>query len=69
MNAEKAAIISEVHLFDIYIGKGMEPGKKSLAFRILLQDTEKTLVDKEVDEAITKLINVLESKYNAKLRR
>ncbi len=68
MNAEKAAIISEIQLFDIYSGKGMESGKKSLAFRILLQDTEKTLVDKEVDEAIAKLINVLESKYNAKLR-
>lgn len=68
MNAEKAAIISEIHLFDIYSGKGMESGKKSLAFRILLQDSEKTLVDKEVDEAIAKLISILESKYNAKLR-
>jgi phenylalanyl-tRNA synthetase beta chain len=68
MNTEKTAIVSEIYLFDLYSGKGMEPGKKSLAFRILLQDAEKTLVDKEVDEAITKLINVLESKYNAKLR-
>lgn len=68
MNTEKAAIVSEIYLFDLYSGKGMEPGKKSLAFRILLQDAEKTLIDKEVDEAITKLINVLESKYNAKLR-
>lgn len=68
MYAEKAAIISEIHLFDMYSGKGMESGKKSLAFRILLQDTEKTLIDKEVDEAITKLISLLESKYNAKLR-
>ncbi|WP_430233365.1 phenylalanine--tRNA ligase subunit beta [Nitrosomonas communis] len=69
MNAEKVDIISEIHLFDIYSGKGMEAGKKSLAFRILLQDTEKTLVDKEVEEAIAQLLNVLESKYNAKLRR
>lgn len=68
MNVEKATIISEIRLFDVYSGKGMEFGKKSLAFRILLQDIEKTLVDKEVDEAIAKLINVLESKYNAKLR-
>lgn len=68
MNAEKADIVSEIYLFDVYSGKGMEPGKKSLAFRILLQDTEKTLIDKEVDDAIAKLISVLESKYNAKLR-
>lgn len=68
MYAEKVAIISEIHLFDIYSGKGLEPGKKSLAFRILLQDTEKTLIDREVDEAVAKLISILESKYNAKLR-
>lgn len=68
MNTEKAAIVSEIRLFDIYSGKGMEPGKKSLAFRILLQDAEKTLIDKEIDDAIAKLISILESKYNAKLR-
>ncbi|SDY97694.1 phenylalanine--tRNA ligase subunit beta [Nitrosomonas sp. Nm33] len=68
INTEKAAIISEIHLFDVYSGKGMEFGKKSLAFRILLQDTEKTLVDKEIDEAISELIGILESKFNAKLR-
>lgn len=68
MNAEKTAIISEIHLFDMYSGEAMGLGKKSLAFRILLQDAEKTLIDKEIDEAIADLIGILESKYHAKLR-
>ncbi|MGH8761830.1 MAG: phenylalanine--tRNA ligase subunit beta [Nitrosospira sp.] len=68
MQTEKLPIISEISLFDIYRGKGMEDGKKSLAFRVLLQDTEKTLTDAEADLAITKLINILERRFGARLR-
>ncbi|SFE77527.1 phenylalanine--tRNA ligase subunit beta [Nitrosomonas sp. Nm166] len=68
MNAEKSIIISDITLFDIYRGKGMESTKKSLAFRILLQDTEKTLTDEEADFAVTSLIKILESKFSATLR-
>ncbi|MEK7769184.1 MAG: hypothetical protein AAB286_05635, partial [Pseudomonadota bacterium] len=51
-----------------YRGKGMENGKKSLAFRVLLQDTEKTLTDAEADLAITKLLDILQSQFDARLR-
>lgn len=68
MVAEKSAIISNISLFDIYRGKGMEDTKKSLAFRVLLQDTEKTLTDEEADFAVTSLIKILESKFGATLR-
>ncbi len=68
MYAEKIPIISEISLFDIYRGKGVEEDKKSLAFRILLQDTEKTLTDQDADFVITSLINLLERKFEAKLR-
>lgn len=68
MIAEKSAIVSDISLFDIYRGKGMEGTKKSLAFRVLLQDTEKTLTDEEADFAVTGLIKILENKFGATLR-
>ena len=55
MQAEQLSIISEISLFDVYHGKGMENGKKSLAFRVLLQDTEKTLTDAEADLAVAQV--------------
>lgn len=57
----------EVGLFDVYRGKGMEPGKKSLAFRVLLQDTQKTMTDVEVEAAMQKLLAALTG-HGARLR-
>jgi phenylalanyl-tRNA synthetase beta chain len=68
MNAEKSVIVSDISLFDIYRGKGMESSEKSLAFRVLLQDTEKTLTDEEADFAVTRLIEILKNKFGATLR-
>jgi phenylalanyl-tRNA synthetase beta chain len=64
---EKAANVVEIGLFDLYRGKGVEPGKKSLAFRVLLQDTKKTLTDAEIDPSVAHLIEVLQ-KNGAQLR-
>ncbi len=62
------AIVDDVALFDVYRGKGIETGKKGLAFRVLLQDTQKTLTDAEVDKAVEGLIGILEKEHGAKLR-
>ncbi len=61
-------IVTEIGLFDEYRGTGVEGGKKSLAFRVLLQDTRKTLTDAEVDSAVSRLVQVLQKEFNAKLR-
>lgn len=68
LNAEKSAIVSDISLFDIYRGKGMDSSKKSLAFRVLLQDTEKTLTDEEADSAVASLVEILKNKFSAALR-
>jgi phenylalanyl-tRNA synthetase beta chain len=68
MRSEKLSIISEIALFDVYQGKGVESDKKSLAFRMLLQDTEKTLTDAQADQAVAKLISILENRFGARLR-
>jgi phenylalanyl-tRNA synthetase beta chain len=65
---EKPAIVTEIGLFDIYRGMGVEKGKKSLAFRVLLQDTRKTLTDAEVESAVSHLRRILQQQFNAKLR-
>ncbi|MCB5195352.1 phenylalanine--tRNA ligase subunit beta [Deefgea salmonis] len=56
----KLPIISSVEVFDVYRGKGLPDGKKSLAFKILLQDTLKTLTDEEIDIAVAKLLQKAE---------
>ncbi|TXI19554.1 MAG: phenylalanine--tRNA ligase subunit beta [Nitrosomonas sp.] len=68
MHAEKSEIVLDISLFDIYRGKGVESTKKSLAFRVSLQDTAKTLTDEEADSAVTDLIKVLKTKFGAILR-
>ena len=60
--------VVEIALFDIYRGTGVEEGKKSLAFRVLLQDTRKTLTDAEVESAISQLRRILQQQFNAKFR-
>jgi len=52
--AEKK-LVTEVSLFDVYQGKGIQDGQKSLAIEVTLQPREKTLTDEEI-EAISKRI-------------
>lgn len=61
-------LVRDVRLFDIYTGKGVEEGKKSLAFRIVMQDTQRTLQDAEVDAAMQQIIALLQTAFAARLR-
>ena len=60
MHAENARNVVEIALFDLYRGKGVEENKKSLAFRVLLQDTQKTLTDIEIEQSVLRLVAVLQ---------
>ncbi len=60
--------VVELAIFDLYNGKGIDYGKKSIAFKILLQDTQKTMTDPEVDGVVTRLTQVLSDRFGAKLR-
>jgi phenylalanyl-tRNA synthetase beta chain len=68
MEAEKAPIVQAVRLFSLYRGAGLPPGSKSLAFRVVMQDTERTLTDAEADAARDALVVLLGRKFSAKLR-
>lgn len=61
-------IVRELELFDFYHGHGVPAGKKSLAFRIVMQDTERTLTEPEVEEAVTKIVEAVTNRHGAQLR-
>jgi phenylalanyl-tRNA synthetase beta chain len=67
LNRQNAPYVTELALFDVYRGQGVEEGEKSLAFRVLLKDTQKTLTDSEIEPSIAMLVEALH-KIGAKLR-
>jgi phenylalanyl-tRNA synthetase beta chain len=68
VQAEKPPIVQEVRLFDLYQGQSLPAGKKSLAFRVVMQDTERTLTDAEADSARDALVELWGRRFGAKLR-
>ena len=68
LNAAAPAIVKHIQLFDLYQGKGIAPDKKSLAFRVLMQDTQRTLEDAEVDAAVATLLRCAQNDFDACLR-
>lgn len=61
-------LVSNVALFDVYRGAGVEEGKKSLAFSVMLQDASKTLTDEEVEQAVSVLLDAVTERHAARLR-
>ena len=57
-----------LNLFDVYKGKGIEPGYKSLALSLILQNPEKTLEEAEIQQAVDTVVKSLESEFGAALR-
>ena len=68
LKGQLPALVQDVQLFDVYTGKGVPENKKSLAFRIVMQDTQRTLQDTEVDLAMQQLVSCLEQAFAAQLR-
>jgi phenylalanyl-tRNA synthetase beta chain len=62
------SLVSDVTLFDLYEGKGIEAGKKSLAIEVKLQPREKSLTDADIDIFAGKLISEITRKTGATLR-
>ncbi|MFV3076597.1 phenylalanine--tRNA ligase subunit beta [Niveispirillum fermenti] len=61
-------LISDVSLFDVYEGKGVEPGFKSVALSVTLQPTGKTLTDTEIDAVAAKVVAAVAKATGASLR-
>ncbi len=61
-------LITDAYIFDVYTGKGIEPGKKSVAFAVTIQPREKSLVDAELEEISEKIIGAVIAKTGGTLR-
>ena len=68
LRADLPALVVDLQLFDVYAGKGVPENKKSLALRVVMQDTQRTLQDLEVDAATQHLVSTLEKTFGAQLR-
>jgi len=61
-------IVQSVELFDIYLGKGIPDGKKSMAYRVTFGSEKQTLSDQEVDEAFKALVDKVKDEMGATIR-
>ena len=64
----ETSILKSLSLFDVYQGDKLPEGKKSYAISFSLQDTNKTLTDKQIDKSIQNLLRNFEEKLGASLR-
>ena len=67
LGADKA-LIADARVFDVYQGKGVPEGQKSVAVEVTVQPTEKTLTDAEIEALSARIIAAAEKAVGAKLR-
>ncbi len=61
-------LLKECKLFDIYRGKGVDEGKKSVAFNLILRSDDRSLTSEEADEDVKSILATLEKELGAVLR-
>jgi phenylalanyl-tRNA synthetase beta chain len=66
-SAERS-LVSDIGVFDVYQGKGLPEGAKSVAINVTLQPRERTLTDAEIDDAMAKIVAEVSRKTGATLR-
>jgi phenylalanyl-tRNA synthetase beta chain len=49
-------LITDVRVFDVYEGEGIEPGKKSIAIAVTLQPRERTMTEQEIDAVSARIV-------------
>jgi len=68
LDAAKPPYVERIEPFDLYRGARLSSGKKSLAILVLMQDTERTLTDADIDSAMSILLGALRDRFGATLR-
>ncbi|HFD79875.1 MAG TPA: phenylalanine--tRNA ligase subunit beta, partial [Gammaproteobacteria bacterium] len=61
-------LLKDLLVFDVYQGEGVESGRKSIAFGLILQDSSRTLTDEDVEGVISAITAQLEQRFGATLR-
>ncbi len=68
VRAAAGTYLTDLRLFDVYTGKGIDPKRKSLALGLTFRDQSRTLGDEDVNLAVGQVIDLLEKNYKAELR-
>ena len=63
-----SGLLSEVRVFDVYRGPGVETGRKSVALGLILQDSSRTLTDVDADAVVTAVVSRLRDELSAYIR-
>ncbi|MGY5579557.1 phenylalanine--tRNA ligase subunit beta [Vibrio cincinnatiensis] len=61
-------LLKEAKLFDVYVGKGVAEGKKSLAIVLTLQSSERTLEEADIAAAVENIVKAVVEQFSATLR-
>ncbi len=71
VNIKKAggSLLSKIEVFDVYEGTGIPEGKKSIAYSLTFEKENRTLTDEEINSTMEKIIEFVEKKNNAELRK
>jgi len=67
-HASGGELLTEAKLFDVYVGKGVEEGKKSLAIALTLQSVERTLEEADIAAAVEGIVKAVSEQFGATLR-
>ena len=65
---EAGELLQDLRVFDVYQGEGIESGRKSIAFGLILQGSSRTLTDTDVDSVMNGITGQLERQFGAILR-
>jgi phenylalanyl-tRNA synthetase beta chain len=68
VSVSAGSVLKELRIFDVYRGKGIEPGRKSIALGLILQETSRTLTDADADAVIGAVVARLKNDQNATIR-
>jgi phenylalanyl-tRNA synthetase beta chain len=68
VSVSAGATLKELRVFDVYRGPGVEPGRKSVALGLILQETSRTLTDGDADAVVAAVVARLEQDHNATIR-
>ena len=68
VRAAERSLIARISVFDVYSGKGIEPGKKSIALSVVLQPTDKTFTEAEIETISSRIVAQVAKATGATLR-
>lgn len=68
LTGEGKNLLEDCYLFDVYQGKGIQEGHRSMAYALTFRDLKKTLTDEEIQPLVSKMVSRLEAELTVRLR-